>query len=62
MRALGTVWAPLAAAAACLTLMACGSGKGGDSSRSSTGGIAAGPTVGVGTTARPVAARLEADP
>jgi cell wall-associated NlpC family hydrolase len=63
MRALGKALAPLACAAACLALTACGSGKGGESTgHASTGGIVAGPTVGAGTTARPVAAKLEADP
>jgi cell wall-associated NlpC family hydrolase len=63
MRALGKAWAPLAVAAACLLPVACGAGKGGESSgHSGSGGIAAGPTVGSGTTARPAASKLVADP
>jgi cell wall-associated NlpC family hydrolase len=64
MRAFGIAWVPFAVAAGCLALTACGQGKGGESSgRAATGGgIQAGPTVGTGTTARPAAAKLVADP
>ena len=64
MRALGKAWAPFAVAAACLALVACGAGKGGESSSHAAtgGGIQSGPTVGTGTTARPAAAKLVADP
>lgn len=52
----------VAAAVACVALAACGAGKGAGSTASGGGGVQDGPTVGTGTTARPAASELVADP